>query len=73
MESLEHVLQIYGIPKIFNTGQGCQFTSEVFTGVLKTHGIAISMDGGRAGRGQHLRGAALACQQSCDTPPSVII
>lgn len=29
--------------------QGCQFTSEAFTGVLEAHGIAISMDGrGRA-------------------------
>ena len=25
--------------------QGAQFTSEAFTGVLKDHGIAISMDG----------------------------
>ena len=39
----------YGIPEIFNTDQGCQFTAEAFTGVLKAHGIAISMDGrGRA-------------------------
>jgi transposase InsO family protein len=29
--------------------QGCQFTSEAFTGVLKAHCISISMDGrGRA-------------------------
>ena len=49
VESLEHALQSYGIPEIFNTDQGCQFTSEAFTGVLKAHGIAISMDGrGRA-------------------------
>ena len=34
---------------IFNTDQGSQFTSQAFTDVLKTHGIAISMDGvGRA-------------------------
>ena len=39
----------YGTPEIFNTDQGCQFTREVFTGVLKARGIAISMDGrGRA-------------------------
>jgi len=31
-------------PEIFNTDQGCQFTSEAFTGMLKAHGIAISMD-----------------------------
>ena len=30
---------------IFNTDQGSQFTSEAFTGVLKEHGIRISMDG----------------------------
>ncbi len=49
MEGLEHALQIYGTPEIFNTDQGWQFTSAAFTGVLKAHGIAISMDGrGRA-------------------------
>jgi putative transposase len=32
-------------PEIFNTDQGVQFTSEAFTGRLKEHGIAISMDG----------------------------
>lgn len=36
-------------PEIFNTDQGCQFTSEAFTTVLSDAGIAISMDGvGRA-------------------------
>jgi putative transposase len=34
-----------GRPDIFNTDQGAQFTSEEFTGLLKTHGIRISMDG----------------------------
>ena len=49
VEGLEHAVQIDGTPEIFNTDQGCQFTSEAFTGVLKAHGIAISMDGrGRA-------------------------
>ena len=49
VDCLEQALQAYGTPEIFNTDQGCQFTSEAFTGVLKTHGIAISMDGrGRA-------------------------
>ena len=48
-DCLEEALQRYGNPEIFNTDQGCQFTSERFTGVLKKHGIAISMDGrGRA-------------------------
>ena len=49
VDCLEQALQAYGAPEIFNTDQGCQFTSEAFTGVLKAHGIAISMDGrGRA-------------------------
>ena len=49
VDCLEQALQTYGAPEIFNTDQGCQFTSEAFTGVLKTCGIAISMDGrGRA-------------------------
>ncbi len=32
-------------PDIFNTDQGCQFTSLQFTGLLKDQGIQISMDG----------------------------
>ncbi len=34
-----------GLPQIFNTDQGCQFTSIQFTSVLKEAGIQISMDG----------------------------
>src|SRR5512147_908677 len=46
---LEQALQGYGAPDIFNSDQGCQFTSEVFTAVLQGQGIAISRDGrGRA-------------------------
>ena len=49
VDCLEHALQDYGKPEIFNTDQGCQFTSAAFTGVLKANDIAISMDGrGRA-------------------------
>ena len=49
VDCLEQALQVYGTPEIFNTDQGCQFTSEAFTGVLKANGISISMDGrGRA-------------------------
>jgi putative transposase len=49
VDCLEQALRTYGAPEIFNTDQGCQFTSEVFTGKLKEHGIAVSMDGrGRA-------------------------
>ena len=36
-------------PEIFNTDQGCQFTSAAFTSRLEAKGVAISMDGrGRA-------------------------
>jgi putative transposase len=45
IEALEEALQHYGAPEIFNSDQGSQFTSEAFTGVLKDHGVAISMDG----------------------------
>jgi putative transposase len=49
VDCLGQALQDFGLPEIFNSDQGCQFTSEAFTGVLKRHGIAISMDGrGRA-------------------------
>ena len=49
VDCLEQALQTFGTPEIFNTDQGCQFTADAFTGVLKTHGISISMDGrGRA-------------------------
>ena len=45
VEALKEALFKYGAPKIFNTDQGCQFTSEAFTSVLKTWNIKISMDG----------------------------
>lgn len=49
VDCLEQALQTYGVPDIFNTDQGSQFTSDDFTGVLNARGIAISMDGrGRA-------------------------
>jgi putative transposase len=35
----------FGVPEIFNTDQGSQFTSPRFTGVLAEAGIRISMDG----------------------------
>ncbi len=43
--ALEEAIACYGAPAIFNTDQGSQFTAEAFTGVLKRHGIRISMDG----------------------------
>jgi len=44
VECLNDALQ-FGTPEIFNTDQGCQFTSEEFTQVLRSKEIAISMDG----------------------------
>jgi putative transposase len=38
-------LRLHGRPEIFNSDQGSQFTSDAFTDVLITKGIAISMDG----------------------------
>jgi len=46
---LEDAIRLHGTPTIFNTDQGSQFTSEVFTAMLLANGIQISMDGkGRA-------------------------
>ena len=49
VDCLEEAIKTYGTPKIFNTDQGSQFTSDSFTGVLIKNQITISMDGrGRA-------------------------
>jgi putative transposase len=49
VDCLGQALQDHGLPEIFNSDQGCQFTSAAFTGALKARGITISMDGrGRA-------------------------
>ena len=45
IEALEDALARFGKPKIVNSDQGSQFTSEAFTRVLLDHGIEISMDG----------------------------
>ena len=50
VETLEEALARHGRPEVFNTDQGSQFTSEVFTGVLTRNKIAISMDGKGAWR-----------------------
>ncbi len=48
LEALERALAI-SQPEIFNTDQGCQYTSELFTNRLNAAEIRISMDGhGRA-------------------------
>ena len=45
LEAVQEALTRYGTPEIFNTDQGCPFTSLEFTGLLKDHGIQVSMDG----------------------------
>jgi putative transposase len=45
VEALSEAIRRYGVPEIFNTDQGAQFTSEDFTKKLKENDIAISMDG----------------------------
>lgn len=47
--ALREAIERYGVPAIFNSDQGSQFTSDAFIGVLEAHHIEISMDGkGRA-------------------------
>jgi putative transposase len=49
VDCLAGAIKDYGVPEIFNTDQGSQFTSDSFTGLLQHHRITISMDGrGRA-------------------------
>src|SRR5712691_9897265 len=45
VSALEEALARFGVPEIFNTDQGSQFTSAAFTGTLAAAGIKISMDG----------------------------
>lgn len=45
LDAVQEAITRSGVPEIFNTDQGSQFTSLEFTGLLKEHGIAISMDG----------------------------
>lgn len=45
IQALEDALAQYGVPEIFNTDQGGQFTSPRFTDILKDAGARISMDG----------------------------
>jgi putative transposase len=50
IEAVEKPIQRYGTLDIFNTDQGSQFTSDVFTELLRHHNIRISMDGQGAWR-----------------------
>ncbi len=49
VEALKEAIEVYGVPEIFNTDQGSQFTGDDFAKALESNGIRISMDGkGRA-------------------------
>jgi putative transposase len=49
MRVLNEAIDNYGVPDIFNTDQGSQYTSKIHTQTLIDHGVIISMDGkGRA-------------------------
>jgi putative transposase len=50
VDAVDEALRLYGSPKIFNTDQGSQFTSDAFTEVLIENEIDISMDGKGAWR-----------------------
>jgi putative transposase len=45
VSALERAIRLYGVPEIFNTDQGGQFTGNAFIKVLTENGIKISMDG----------------------------
>jgi putative transposase len=45
VEALQEALARYGVPEIFNTDQGAQFTAEAFTQPLAAKGVRVSMDG----------------------------
>lgn len=50
LEALEEATARYGTPDMFNTDQGCQFTSHEWIEALKCREIQVSMDG----RGRYL-------------------
>ncbi len=45
LEALDEAIARFGVPEIFNTDQGAQFTSRAWIDRLKERGIRISMDG----------------------------
>jgi putative transposase len=45
IEVVEEALANFGLPEIFNTDQGSQFTDDNFTSVLLDKGVKVSMDG----------------------------
>lgn len=49
IEALYEAIEKYGKPEIFNSDQGCQYTSKEFIKILEDSSVKISMDGkGRA-------------------------
>jgi putative transposase len=42
---VQRAIAAHGVPEIFNTDQGCQFTSAEFTQPLLELGVRLSMDG----------------------------
>jgi putative transposase len=45
VRAVQRALAAHGTPEIFNSDQGCQFTSAEFTGLLLARGVKLSMDG----------------------------
>jgi putative transposase len=45
VRAVQRALATHGTPEIFNSDQGCQFTSTEFTGLLLARGVKLSMDG----------------------------
>jgi putative transposase len=45
VRAVQRAMAQYGVPEIFNTDQGCQFTSAEFTQPLLAAGVKLSMDG----------------------------
>jgi putative transposase len=45
LEALDEAIERWGLPEIFNSDQGAQFTADDFIDRLKVQGIAISHDG----------------------------
>lgn len=50
VRALEEAIAKYGVPEIFNTDQGSQFTCPAFIDVLTKHNIKVNMDGKGAWR-----------------------
>ena len=50
LDAVNEAIEKHGCPKIMNTDQGSQFTSPMFTQLLKDNDIQISMDGKGAWR-----------------------